>query len=70
MLLSFLENTWFLWWVLAVVIILRWFHHAMQEQAEGDDPQSEHARSAPRMMFNVSDRNRRSGERFSRQNGF
>jgi hypothetical protein len=24
--ISFLEYTWFLWWIFAVIIVLRWFH--------------------------------------------
>lgn len=24
--IPFIEKTWFLWWTLAVVVILRWFH--------------------------------------------
>jgi hypothetical protein len=22
----FLEKTWFLWWIVAIILILRWFH--------------------------------------------
>lgn len=22
----FIEKTWFLWWMLAIIIVLRWFH--------------------------------------------
>ena len=24
--LGFFENTWFIWWVVAAIAILRWFH--------------------------------------------
>ncbi len=24
--LAFLENTWLIWWILATVVLLRWFH--------------------------------------------
>ncbi len=24
--LTFLENTWLLWWLLAIILILQWFH--------------------------------------------
>jgi len=24
----FIEKTWFLWWMLAIIIVLRWFHVA------------------------------------------
>jgi len=31
--IPFLQSTWFLWWALAVVGILRWFH---QQSADGE----------------------------------
>jgi len=24
--IAFMEETWFLWWIVAVIVILRWFH--------------------------------------------
>jgi hypothetical protein len=24
--IPFIERTWFLWWILAILVILRWFH--------------------------------------------
>ena len=24
--IAFMEKTWFLWWILATLVILRWFH--------------------------------------------
>jgi hypothetical protein len=27
----FIEQTWFLWWIVAVVFILRWFHVSSQD---------------------------------------
>jgi hypothetical protein len=33
----FIEETWFLWWLFAVVLILRWFHiTSMDTDAEGE----------------------------------
>jgi hypothetical protein len=33
--IAFIEQTWFLWWILATLIILRWFH-LFSSNAEGD----------------------------------
>jgi len=38
--IPFFEKTWFLWWIFAVVVILRWFHTqstdgAFEEASEG-----------------------------------
>ena len=33
--LQFIENTWFLWWIFAIVVIFRWFH------VFSTDPESE-----------------------------
>jgi len=40
--IPFFEKTWFLWWIFAVVVILRWFHTqsedgAFDEGAETDE---------------------------------
>jgi len=35
----FIEKTWFIWWVFAVVLILRWFHVAsVGIDAEEENP--------------------------------
>lgn len=31
---EFFTNTWFLWWMLAVIIIVRWFHVAAVDDSE------------------------------------
>ena len=33
----FIEKTWFLWWMLAVVLTLRWFHLSTRAKLEGPD---------------------------------
>jgi hypothetical protein len=35
--ISFLENTWLLWWLLAIVIIIRWFHYSVQISEDFND---------------------------------
>ena len=32
--LAFLGETWFLWWLFAVILILRWFHHITADVSE------------------------------------
>ncbi len=32
--LAFLGETWFLWWLFAVILILRWFHHITVDVSE------------------------------------
>jgi hypothetical protein len=39
--LQFMENTWFLWWIISVVIILRWF----QVLSVDPDVESPHTRA-------------------------
>ena len=39
--LAFFEQTWFLWWVAALVVILRWFHVASADGA-WEVPASDH----------------------------
>jgi len=34
---SFFEQTWFLWWIAAIVIILRWHHLALNGPSD-DSP--------------------------------
>jgi hypothetical protein len=35
----FIEKTWFLWWIFAVVFILRWFHvSSVDIDAEDESP--------------------------------
>ncbi|HTW32894.1 MAG TPA: hypothetical protein VMD76_14525 [Candidatus Sulfotelmatobacter sp.] len=31
---AFFENTWFLWWTLAVVIVLRWLHVISPQESQ------------------------------------
>ncbi len=31
---TFFANTWFLWWMVAVVIVVRWFHVAAVDEIE------------------------------------
>ena len=33
--LQFIENTWFLWWIFALVMIFRWFH-VLSASSESD----------------------------------
>ncbi len=35
--LNFLENTWFLWWLLAILLILQWFHAISNDTNEEVD---------------------------------
>jgi hypothetical protein len=35
--IPFLQNTWVLWWLAAIVLIIRWFHLAMQAPEDSDD---------------------------------
>jgi hypothetical protein len=35
--LSFIENTWLIWWLLAIVVIIRWFHGAVEISDLGSD---------------------------------
>ena len=45
--LPFLENTWLLWWLVAVVIIIRWFHGAVQNSAALNDADMASTRKPP-----------------------
>ncbi len=39
---AFFEETWFLWWILAVIIILQWFAaNSVDHLWEGSSPQFE-----------------------------
>ena len=45
--ISFFEKTWFLWWMFAVVVILRW-HHVLSAYPDSDgfdSPKQEQAES-------------------------
>lgn len=36
--ITFLEHTWILWWAVAIVVVLRWFHQACdRSQAVSND---------------------------------
>jgi len=45
--IPFFEKTWFLWWIFAVVVILRWFHTQSAdgafEEAAGEPEEHGHA---------------------------
>jgi len=46
--ISFFEKTWFLWWMFAVLIILRWFHTqsadiAFEEAADASEIRNDRA---------------------------
>jgi hypothetical protein len=32
--IPFMEETWFVWWIIAVVVILRWFHLSSLSRTE------------------------------------
>jgi hypothetical protein len=36
--ISFLMHTWFLWWVVAILVILRWFHRVAVASREEPEP--------------------------------
>ena len=40
--LAFFEKTWVLWWMLAVVVILRWFHVLSAAAPRGPSESPEH----------------------------
>jgi membrane-anchored glycerophosphoryl diester phosphodiesterase (GDPDase) len=33
----FIEKTWFLWWMLAIILALRWFHLSTRAKMEAPD---------------------------------
>lgn len=33
----FIEKTWFLWWMVAIIVVLRWFHLSAGAKMEGTD---------------------------------
>ncbi len=35
--ISFIEQTWYLWWIGAIVILLRWFHLFVSDREEAAD---------------------------------
>jgi hypothetical protein len=37
----FIEKTWFLWWTLATILALRWFHLSISTKMEAPDAVSE-----------------------------
>ena len=37
---NFFANTWFVWWIVAVVVILRWMH-VVSPQVEGEESEEE-----------------------------
>jgi uncharacterized membrane protein YecN with MAPEG domain len=38
----FFENTWLIWWVLAVLVILRWLHQISVSPTVGDSRDQEY----------------------------
>ena len=34
--IPFFEKTWFLWWIFAIFVILRWFHLFSSQTPEGE----------------------------------
>jgi hypothetical protein len=36
--ISFIAKTWFLWWMFAIVIVLRWFHLLVSANAKMESP--------------------------------
>ncbi len=47
--LNFLENTWFLWWLLAILLILQWFHAISNDTKEGIDTHHDDDFSLPKV---------------------
>jgi hypothetical protein len=54
----FLQKTWFLWWFLANVFVLRWFHlfssHAYESAFEAADPAEDEASSTSKQIPSVT----------------
>jgi len=42
----FFEQTWFLWWIAAIVIILRWHHLALSGPSDGSSTRGSGGRVA------------------------
>jgi len=38
--ITFMEHTWVLWWVAAIVVLLRWFHQAYSHRRPDRDEAS------------------------------
>ncbi len=47
--LTFLENTWFLWWLLAIILILQWFHAISNDTKEEVDTNRDDDFSLPKV---------------------
>ena len=47
--LNFLENTWFLWWLLAILLILQWFHSISNDTKEDVDSHRDDDFSLPKV---------------------
>jgi len=47
--MEFLDKTWFVWWIFASLVILRWFHISSTQalEAEPDPEDMETCRSRP-----------------------
>ena len=60
--ISFIEKTWFLWWIVATFIILRWFHlfssaaESNRDASALDEEQEKAILSSPRPSGRVNRR--------------
>jgi hypothetical protein len=45
-LIHYMEKTWFLWWIFAVVVIMRWFH-LLQSTTELEKPDTHNSAAPP-----------------------
>jgi len=48
--IGFIEKTWFLWWILAILAILRWFNAVAVQAGETDDHETSASADAPPAM--------------------
>ena len=52
---EFFEKTWFIWWILANLAVLRWFHIMCSSQAETEpDRESEEPYASRNMSYRRS----------------
>ena len=50
----FFENTWFVWWAVAIVLVLRWMHVVSPQEVAGDEEELWFADIEPEIL-NVSE---------------
>lgn len=48
--IGFIEKTWFLWWILAILAILRWFSAVAVQAGETEMQQTPPSSAAPTAM--------------------